>query len=288
MAAERSARRAARYPPGSWPLRGKRLCRRRRQAALQRITTASVATRTAAAESARPDGRELDLWQPARTDLFRHRSGTSQWHASFGARSPISGVGDRRLRALHERTVAMDVAPGRSDHMPVQEAGTGQEKEHPATRIHRAIREGGSHDHFAALPASPATRQTAESGRTGRSRIEGLWCAHLLGHAASCLCWCWPRWLTVWPTSLAQRSVPPIPSRRRLSSDRFAPRAGRCAMGVTVAAVFVMMVCSFSPGHHWTALNRRTASPSMSIGHQWWWEVHYPNRTQPDTIVDHG
>jgi cytochrome c oxidase subunit 2 len=57
------------------------------------------------------------------------------------------------------------------------------------------------------------------------------------------------------------------------------------AIALTVILLFVMLIDSFITSHKTAVL---AASPALKInvyGHQWWWEVEYPNEEQPYRIV---
>ena len=67
-------------------------------------------------------------------------------------------------------------------------------------------------------------------------------------------------------------------------SDRRAQRWVGGAMVVTTLLLFTMMIGSFVSGHALGSMNRETAYTIDVYGHQWWWEVHYPN-DEPDKVV---
>lgn len=75
---------------------------------------------------------------------------------------------------------------------------------------------------------------------------------------------------------------PPLPTNPE--SDRRAQRLVGGVMVVTVLLLFTMMIGSFVTGHALGSMNRETAYTIDVYGHQWWWEVHYPN-DEPDKIV---
>ncbi len=57
------------------------------------------------------------------------------------------------------------------------------------------------------------------------------------------------------------------------------------AIGLTAILLFVMMISSFITSHRTAVL---ADSPALKInvyGHEWWWEVEYPNDEQPYRIV---
>lgn len=57
------------------------------------------------------------------------------------------------------------------------------------------------------------------------------------------------------------------------------------SIGITVVLLFVMMISSFITSHRTAAL---AASSTLTIdvyGHQWWWEIEYPNQGEPYRMV---
>ena len=80
-------------------------------------------------------------------------------------------------------------------------------------------------------------------------------------------------------------SIMPEPIQTTPESDRRAQRAVGAAMIVTVLLLFIMMVGSFVTGHALGSMNRETAYTIDVYGHQWWWEVQYPNNEPDKTVV---
>jgi cytochrome c oxidase subunit 2 len=76
----------------------------------------------------------------------------------------------------------------------------------------------------------------------------------------------------------------PAPEVTSDESDRFAVRAVAAAMMGTVVLLFVMLVGSFRTSHAIGQMNRQDALQIEVYGHQWWWEVRYPN-PESDKIV---
>ena len=77
----------------------------------------------------------------------------------------------------------------------------------------------------------------------------------------------------------------PAPQITTDEDDRFARRSVLAAMIGTVTLLFVMLIGSFMTSH---ALGRMKSDNPLTIdvyGHQWWWEVHYPN-DEPYKIVE--
>ncbi|UWZ84136.1 cytochrome c oxidase subunit II [Occallatibacter riparius] len=64
----------------------------------------------------------------------------------------------------------------------------------------------------------------------------------------------------------------------------------RARIGVTAAAVvtvvllFVMLIGSFETGRALGDMNQENAMPIEIYGHQWWWEVKYPNNDAYKTV----
>lgn len=80
-------------------------------------------------------------------------------------------------------------------------------------------------------------------------------------------------------------STMPEPIQTTPESDRRAQRAVGAAIIVTVLLLFIMMVGSFVTGHALGSMNHETAYTIDVYGHQWWWEVHYPNDEPDKTVV---
>jgi cytochrome c oxidase subunit 2 len=77
----------------------------------------------------------------------------------------------------------------------------------------------------------------------------------------------------------------PEPVQTSEASDRLANRAVGGAIGLTVLLLFVMMISSFATSRHIGLMNNQQALTIDVYGHQWWWEVQYPNEHQPFRIV---
>jgi cytochrome c oxidase subunit II len=56
------------------------------------------------------------------------------------------------------------------------------------------------------------------------------------------------------------------------------------AIGITVILLFVMMISSFITSHRTAVLADSTALTINVYGHEWWWEIEYPNEAQPTQI----
>ncbi len=77
----------------------------------------------------------------------------------------------------------------------------------------------------------------------------------------------------------------PEPQQTTEASDRLATRAVAAAMAVTLVLVFIMLISSFRTSRALGKMNNETALTIDVYGHQWWWEVQYPNE-ESDKIVE--
>jgi cytochrome c oxidase subunit II len=77
----------------------------------------------------------------------------------------------------------------------------------------------------------------------------------------------------------------PEPQATSASSDRFATRAVAAAMVATVLLLFVMLISSFVTSRRLGQMNQEQAFTIDVYGHQWWWEVQYPNEAEPYRMV---
>jgi cytochrome c oxidase subunit 2 len=80
-------------------------------------------------------------------------------------------------------------------------------------------------------------------------------------------------------------SLIPEPIRTTEASDRLANRAVGGAIGITVVLLFVMMISSFITSRRIGNMNNQQALTIDVYGHQWWWEIQYPNEHEPFRIV---
>jgi cytochrome c oxidase subunit II len=69
----------------------------------------------------------------------------------------------------------------------------------------------------------------------------------------------------------------PDPQSTNESSDRVAKRAVAGAMAVSILLLFIMLVGSFNTSRALGSMNEENALQINVYGHQWWWEVNYPN-----------
>jgi cytochrome c oxidase subunit 2 len=80
-------------------------------------------------------------------------------------------------------------------------------------------------------------------------------------------------------------SIMPEPQPTTDDSDRLATRAVAAAMALTVALLFVMLISSLVTSHRLGRMNEQQALTIDVYGHQWWWEVQYPNEAEPFRMV---
>jgi cytochrome c oxidase subunit 2 len=80
----------------------------------------------------------------------------------------------------------------------------------------------------------------------------------------------------------------PEPLETTEASDRLATRAVSAAVALTVLLLFVMMVSSFLTSRTMGRMNDQQALTIDVFGHQWWWEVQYPNEQEPYRMVVTG
>jgi cytochrome c oxidase subunit 2 len=79
--------------------------------------------------------------------------------------------------------------------------------------------------------------------------------------------------------------VMPAPISTTPESDRTAKRAVGAAMVSTVILLFIMLVGSFETSRALGSMNPENALAIDVYGHQWWWEVQYPNDEAYKTVV---
>jgi cytochrome c oxidase subunit 2 len=77
----------------------------------------------------------------------------------------------------------------------------------------------------------------------------------------------------------------PEPQPTSEASDRRAGRAVIGAIGVTIVLLFIMMISSFRASRALGSMNNEQALTIQVIGHQWWWEVQYPNKDASKTVI---
>lgn len=79
-------------------------------------------------------------------------------------------------------------------------------------------------------------------------------------------------------------NVIPDPEHTSEESDQFTVRAVSGAMIVTVVLLFLILMNSFLTSRRLGQMNNDKALTIDVYGHQWWWEVQYPN-AESDKIV---
>jgi cytochrome c oxidase subunit 2 len=78
---------------------------------------------------------------------------------------------------------------------------------------------------------------------------------------------------------------PPLPVIEDDEGDRLAGWAVGSALGITVITLFVILVLSVITGKRVEGLTSRNPVTIQITGHQWWWEVSYPNSQADQTIT---
>jgi cytochrome c oxidase subunit 2 len=78
--------------------------------------------------------------------------------------------------------------------------------------------------------------------------------------------------------------VMPEPLSTSDESDRTARRSVAGAMVGTVVLLFLMMIGSFETSRALAGMNDENALAIDVYGHQWWWEVQYPNNEAYKTV----
>jgi cytochrome c oxidase subunit 2 len=77
----------------------------------------------------------------------------------------------------------------------------------------------------------------------------------------------------------------PDPLQTTEASERLAKRTVSAACGLTVILLFVMMISSFVTSRRIGGMNDQQALTIDVYGHQWWWEIQYPDEHEPFRIV---
>ncbi len=88
----------------------------------------------------------------------------------------------------------------------------------------------------------------------------------------------------VWRKRARTPGMPP-PLTTTPESDRFAERAVVGAMVITVGLLFVILVTSFFTSRATAALTSPNPVTINVYGHQWWWELNYPNSEAYKTVT---
>jgi cytochrome c oxidase subunit 2 len=76
----------------------------------------------------------------------------------------------------------------------------------------------------------------------------------------------------------------PAPQQTNEAGDRLATRAVAGAMIATVLLLFIMLVGSFRTSRALSAMNDEKVMTIDVYGHQWWWQVQYPNDEADKTV----
>jgi cytochrome c oxidase subunit II len=71
--------------------------------------------------------------------------------------------------------------------------------------------------------------------------------------------------------------IMPEPLATNEPTERLTRRSVTAAVAVTVVLLFIMLIGSFQTGRALGDMNQEDALPIEIYGHQWWWEVRYPN-----------
>ncbi len=89
---------------------------------------------------------------------------------------------------------------------------------------------------------------------------------------------------SVWRSRWSLNTMPePIETTEQ--SDRRATRVVAGSMIATILLLFVMLLGSFFTSRALGKMNGETALTIDVYGHQWWWEVHYPNEESDHIVV---
>jgi len=90
--------------------------------------------------------------------------------------------------------------------------------------------------------------------------------------------------ISVWRNRLAKEEFP-SPQQTPAEQDRKTVIAVASAMGISVLLLFVMMLASFATSHAIGKENGRAPFEVDVYGHQWWWEVKYPQPEADKMVV---
>jgi cytochrome c oxidase subunit II len=80
-------------------------------------------------------------------------------------------------------------------------------------------------------------------------------------------------------------AIYPLPVFEDEEGDRRAKWAVGTAVAVTVVTLFVVLILSVVTGKQAQGLNSKNPVTIQVIGHQWWWEVVYPNTQANQTVT---
>src|SRR3954467_6641255 len=79
-------------------------------------------------------------------------------------------------------------------------------------------------------------------------------------------------------------TVEPAPVMEDKKGDRRAAVLVGAAIGITFLSVFTVLVLSVITGKKVSGLESKNPVPIEVTGHQWWWEVRYPNSQADQTV----
>ena len=138
---------------------------------------------------------------------------------------------------------------------------------------------------LSAVPGFPGSQTSLNPAGPQALHIEHTFSPHLLDHVDR-HCSSFSRVLVFGVMRQHAQERCPLPSRSHPASGAPGTLGRWQRHGLTVILLFVMMISSF---HHQPPTRRCSPnSPALTInvyGHQWWWEVQYPNDEQPYRIV---
>jgi cytochrome c oxidase subunit II len=77
----------------------------------------------------------------------------------------------------------------------------------------------------------------------------------------------------------------PAPFKVEPRTERRAMWVVGASIGVTIILLFIMMISSFITSHKTAVLANSASLTIKVIGHEWWWEIEYPNEEEPYRIV---
>jgi cytochrome c oxidase subunit II len=119
----------------------------------------------------------------------------------------------------------------------------------------------------------------------GAKRIEDLWLG-ILGVCIVVFVLVWAALIQGVARRRENTDVPPPVKRDTEAGDRLARKIVSVCVGATVVILFVILVTSVLAGKSSTqSLVSKNPVTINVTGHQWWWEIKYPNTDASQTIV---
>jgi cytochrome c oxidase subunit II len=119
----------------------------------------------------------------------------------------------------------------------------------------------------------------------GAQRAANLW----LGILAICIVVFVLVWIVLLYGVARRRHAgeqPPPPLLDTEAADRRAKKIVGFAVAATLVTLFVILVCSIVTAKNVTqAFVSKNPVKIEVVGHQWWWEIHYPNSNASKTII---